>query len=126
MPSASGPGCGARRACSWRQVACGMCGPRLARGEQGLDLAQAVGEFRDVVLGGVLLARLQCQDELAAGLQAASADLGDVVAVLQAHGMVEVSEPDAEAVQRLVVGLAIGDDGGRPSLKDPRGPAADG
>jgi hypothetical protein len=72
-------------------------------GEQGLDPAQPLGEVGHVRLGRALLAGLEGQHELAAGLQAAVADLGDVVGILQPDGRVQLAaaQPRAAAASRL-------------------------
>jgi hypothetical protein len=66
------------------------------RAEQALDPAELVAEFGHVTLAGALLGRLEAQHELPAGLEDPPLYLADIVPVLDAHRVIELTAPQPQ------------------------------
>jgi hypothetical protein len=68
-----------------------------------------------------LLGWFQGQHQLPAWFEAAEADFGDVVAVLQAYRVVDFAAPQAQAPQCVLDDAPVADHGGRAVVEDPCG-----
>src|SRR3984885_7229281 len=104
-----------RRGQWWRLPGCA---------EQVLDPLEAAGEVGDVGFGCALLALLEGEHQLAPGLEAPAANLGDAIGALEVHGGVQLAAPHAQAPQRPVYGVPVADHVSRAAVEGPRGPSA--